>query len=239
MSEKSRILWKNFETFTEISYVMRAGFGTYKFYKIPTGEELHFRAESVAEHSGRMANLLIDIMLLYPGFFHGFDKTRIIKVAICHDFAESVVGDVPDDGSEEHESKLYLEKEFFKNFYSSYPASIQFDLVKLYSDFEQNSSIIGSAIKMVDKMDAIGKLLIFEKNGIRSSIDNLDHPSERDLRYASEIQSKNCTDIWARNLQELFTLNVNMKPLEQIAIDFLKEGCRSAKREWFPFWNVV
>ncbi len=230
-------LWRNYEKFTDLTYVMRGGFIVSKMYRKPTEEELHFRPESVAEHSARVANLLSEIMLYCPEAFSSYDKLAVMKVILDHDIGEIITGDIPDDGSPAHDAKAQTELDAIREFYAGIPESAESLLLTYHQQFEDANTFLGQMLRMVDKVDAIGRLILYEKMGIYGNIYDKEPPSAMDVKFAEEIGTGNCTDVWARHLQWLMYEKIHFySSIAELGERFLREGLHSIGRSWFNFW---
>jgi putative hydrolase of HD superfamily len=69
------------------------------------------RAESVAEHSFQMSPLAL---LVYRYLEGSVDVTRLLKLCICHDLVEAIVGDTPYVEGADRASKRQREEEGLK-----------------------------------------------------------------------------------------------------------------------------
>ena len=244
--DAARNLWKNFETMTELSYVLRKGFEVCGIYTIDVGgpvkifsdPEMLIRPESTAEHSARVANLLSEIMLWYPQYFTKVDHFLVCKTALNHDIGEVEVGDVCDDGGRAHDLKADAEWKAVKAFYGHLPTKIEAKMLDYHRQFEDCNTLLGQMIKMADKVDAIGKLILFEQRGLKGNVYLKDPPSKRDVKFAKMIGTGNCTDVWARHLKWLFETNDFRQPVIDIATDFLTVGLESIGRPLFPWWST-
>lgn len=193
--------------------------------------------ESVGDHSGRTANFMSEVLFAYPKLFEGYSGQAIMKVALDHDVGEVVVHDVADDGSKAHELKAEAEQKAVREYYSHVDDSMSALLMDYHRQFENISTFLGQMIKMADKVDAIARLIMFERYDIYGSIYDKKQPSKQDLKFAKEIGTGNCTDVWARHLYGLFHYEHQFEPaVIKIAEDYLYSGCCAVGRPWFKFW---
>lgn len=193
--------------------------------------------ESVLDHSARVANTMSEIMFAYPDLFDGYSQLAIFKVALNHDIGEATVHDIPDDGSKAHDLKADAEAKAVNDYYSSIPGPMHGIILDYHRQFENMDSFLGQMIKMVDKIDAIARLIMFERYDIRGNIYDKNPPSKQDIKFAEEIGTGNCTDVWARHLYWLFHEKIQFDPaVIKIAEDLLYAGTVSVGRPWFKFW---
>ena len=244
-------LWNNFVSMTDITYVIRQGYvacGVYQQNRtippahsignpnLSTDVEVLLRQESTAEHSARVANLLSEFILWYPLFFQDIDAFMALKVALNHDIGEAVVGDVLDDGTIAHEFKKPREWLAVKEFYGNLPPDMIELALDYHRQFDESNTRLGQMIRMADKVDAVGRLILYEKMGMRGDIYHKNPPSERDEIFAKEIHTGNCTDVWARHLKWLFEKEDFRPQVITVAKDFLAAGLASIGREFFTWW---
>lgn len=113
------------------------------------------RKESVADHSWRVALLVI---LVAPFLDKKINLEKAIKMAIIHDLAESVVGDINIidtlNNQELNKEKLENEKKVFENIVSHLGTELGSELLLLWNEFEENSSYEAKVINALDKIEA-------------------------------------------------------------------------------------
>ncbi|WOL18415.1 hypothetical protein Cni_G27210 [Canna indica] len=114
--------------------------------------------ESIADHMYRMA-----LMALIAGDIPGIDRERCIKIAIVHDIAEAIVGDItPSDGVPKAE-KSRREQEALDEMCKILGGGLRADEIQeLWAEYENNSSIEASLVKDFDKVEMILQALEYE-----------------------------------------------------------------------------
>jgi len=90
--------------------------------------------ESVADHSYSAA-----MMSMVLSDLEGLDTEKIIKMALLHDLAESVVGDITPDRITD-KRKIYVENKAMMQILDNLPSSISQQYIILWDDFQKNSS---------------------------------------------------------------------------------------------------
>lgn len=115
-------------------------------------------AESIADHMYRMA-----LMALIAGDLPGVNRERCIKIAIVHDIAEAIVGDItPSDGVPKAE-KSRREQVALDEMCEILGGGIRADEIQeLWAEYENNSSIEASLVKDFDKVEMILQALEYE-----------------------------------------------------------------------------
>ncbi len=241
-------LWGSFVAYFNLQEVIRSGFtrtGIYGFWFDPNDPDDNPEEQATARkylisttgaHSGRTANLLSDMMELYPTSFSNVDKYLAVKVALCHDIGERVVGDISADGSKAHIEKEEREWQAVLDYYDHLPVDIRQQVAELHREFDKGTSFMGQAIRVADKLDALGELIINEGRGRKGDVLKKREPSEQDKLYAEIIGSGNCTDEWAYAFYQMMQEEAYSTALQMIARDFLAEGLDSIGRKFYYWW---
>ncbi|XP_014509343.1 HD domain-containing protein 2 homolog [Vigna radiata var. radiata] len=114
--------------------------------------------ESIADHMYRMS-----LMALIAPDVPGFDRNKCIKLAIVHDMAEAIVGDItPTDGVSKKE-KTYLEKTALDEMcevLGGGPAGKE--IIELWMEYESNFSLEAKFVKDLDKVEMILQAFEYE-----------------------------------------------------------------------------
>ncbi|KAJ9554070.1 hypothetical protein OSB04_018115 [Centaurea solstitialis] len=110
--------------------------------------------ESIADHMYRMA-----LMALIVGDLPGINRERCIKIAIVHDIAEAIVGDItPSDGVPKVE-KSRLEQAALNEMCNVLGAE---EIQELWREYEDNASLEANLVKDFDKVEMILQALEYE-----------------------------------------------------------------------------
>ncbi|ERN06623.1 HD domain-containing protein 2 isoform X1 [Amborella trichopoda] len=114
--------------------------------------------ESIADHMYRMA-----LMALIAKDMPGVNRERCIKIAIVHDIAEAIVGDItPSDGVPKKE-KSRMEQEALNEMCKVLGGGLRAEEIKeLWEEYENNSSIEANLVKDFDKVEMILQALEYE-----------------------------------------------------------------------------
>ncbi|XP_051150668.1 uncharacterized protein LOC127265048 isoform X2 [Andrographis paniculata] len=114
--------------------------------------------ESIADHMYRMG-----LMALIAPDIPGVDREKCIKMAIVHDIAEAIVGDIaPSDGIPKEE-KSRREREALKNMCELLGGGPRAkEISELWSEYEENSSLEAKVVKDFDKVEMILQALEYE-----------------------------------------------------------------------------
>lgn len=114
--------------------------------------------ESIADHMYRMG-----IMALISNDIPGVDRDKCIKMAIVHDIAEAIVGDItPADGVPKEE-KSRREREALDQMCQLLGAvPTANEITQLWMEYEENSSPEAKVVKDFDKVEMILQALEYE-----------------------------------------------------------------------------
>ncbi|KAK9084521.1 hypothetical protein Syun_031537 [Stephania yunnanensis] len=115
--------------------------------------------ESVADHMHRMG-----LMALIAADIPGLDRDRCIKMAIVHDIAEAIVGDItPSDGVPKEEKTAVNNRPSitFANCLGWIKRWAQ-EIHGLWMEYEQSSSLEAKIVKDFDKVEMILQALEYE-----------------------------------------------------------------------------
>ncbi|XVF42953.1 hypothetical protein PTKIN_Ptkin02bG0001500 [Pterospermum kingtungense] len=114
--------------------------------------------ESIADHMYRMA-----LMALIAGDLPGVNRERCIKIAIVHDIAEAIVGDItPSDGVPKEE-KSRREQAALTEMCKILGGGMRADEIQeLWREYENNASLEANLVKDFDKVEMILQALEYE-----------------------------------------------------------------------------
>ncbi|KAL8224333.1 hypothetical protein R6Q57_019808 [Mikania cordata] len=116
--------------------------------------------ESIADHMYRMA-----LMALIAGDLPGINRGRCIKIAIVHDIAEAIVGDItPSDGVPKVE-KMRLEQAALNEMCNVLGGGMRVtseEIQELWREYEDNTSLEANLVKDFDKVEMILQALEYE-----------------------------------------------------------------------------
>ncbi|KAM7472879.1 hypothetical protein LguiA_011062 [Lonicera macranthoides] len=116
--------------------------------------------ESIADHMYRMG-----LMALISADIPGVNRDKCIKMAIVHDMAEAIVGDItPTDGIPKSE-KSRQEKEALDHMCKLLGGGPRAkEIHELWMEYEENSSVEAKVVKDFDKVEMILQALEYEND---------------------------------------------------------------------------
>ncbi|XP_002534456.3 5'-deoxynucleotidase HDDC2 isoform X1 [Ricinus communis] len=114
--------------------------------------------ESIADHMYRMG-----LMALIAPDIPGIDRDKCVKMAIVHDIAEAIVGDItPSDGIPKEE-KSRKEREALDHMCKLLGGGLRAkEISQLWMEYEENSSPEAKIVKDFDKVEMILQALEYE-----------------------------------------------------------------------------
>ena len=123
-------------------------------WKIKAGLD---NSESVAEHSYMMS-----VMAMVLSDLKSVDSTKVIKMSILHDRAESKIGDfMPDEIG--YDKKSELENYAMSEILESLPEKIQNDYQNLWNEFLLRDTQESKLVHELDKLEMALQAKIYEK----------------------------------------------------------------------------
>nr|GEU86407.1 HD domain-containing protein 2 isoform X2 [Tanacetum cinerariifolium] len=147
--------------------------------------------ESIADHMYRMG-----LMALISSDTPGVNRDKCIKMAIVHDIAEAIVGDItPSDGVPKAE-KSRMEKEALDNMCKLLGGGPRAEEIHaLWMEYEENSTPEAKVVKDFDKIEMILQALEYETEQNRDLEEFFESTAgkfQTDLgkAWASEIASR-------------------------------------------------
>lgn len=236
-----QVLYDNWNEIDELRNVSRQGFlqtKVYGFYGDNEHLELiqRYNVDNDLSHGARVAQMVSDLMDLWPMYYHDVDKACAVRVALNHDIGELVVGDMLDDGCKEHDLKKNPEYQAVDRYFRRMPDEVYYRCMDYYNQFSKSDTFLGQSIRLMDKLDFLGKLIKLEGEGMIGKLSNKVNPSKRDLEFALEIDSDDYVDIVARGLLKIFQDDNFDYRLVQIGVSFLTCALREIGRPFYPWW---
>nr|XP_043609871.1 5'-deoxynucleotidase HDDC2 [Erigeron canadensis] len=152
--------------------------------------------ESIADHMYRMS-----LMALISGDLPGINRERCIKIAIVHDIAEAIVGDItPSDGVPKAE-KSRLEQAALNEMCDVLGGGMRAEEIKeLWREYEDNASLEANLVKDFDKVEMILQALEYETEHDRV-LDEFFHSTAG--KFQTEIGKSWAAEIIARRNSRL------------------------------------
>ncbi len=135
----------------ELKLVKRTGWITFGRVKDP---------ESVADHTMRLASLA-----LVAGDELGVDRRRLVDMAIVHDFAESIVGDIVHEYADKElpnsQEKSQAEHSAIKELLKGLENGNEF--LEMWEEFEDQKTEEAMVLKQLDKFEMVLQALEYEE----------------------------------------------------------------------------
>ena len=116
--------------------------------------------ESVADHSYSTA-----IMSMVLSDLEGLDTEKIIKMALLHDLAESIIGDITPDKMNGMR-KINIENKAMTQILENLPSNVSQQYIVLWDDFQKNSSREANFLHEIDKLEMVFQAKFYLDKGI-------------------------------------------------------------------------
>ena len=140
--------------------------------------------ESVAEHSYSTA-----VISMILSDLEGLNTEKIIKMALLHDLAESIIGDII-SGSITKNEKVRKENIAMKQILKNLPDKIAEPYFEIWNEYQKNSSQESRLLHDIDKLEMAFQAKFYQNKGI---------PKEKLQTFFNtakkEIKSKNLRNI--------------------------------------------
>ncbi|RRR76386.1 MAG: HD domain-containing protein [Candidatus Viridilinea halotolerans] len=119
--------------------------------------------ESVAEHSFGVATLALVVGDLYPEL----DRGHLLAMAILHDMAEALLGDLPASASRllGKAAKHEAERKAMLEIFHGLPCSDAY--LALWEEYSQAASKEARLVKALDRLEMLAQALAYERAGAR------------------------------------------------------------------------
>lgn len=130
------------------------------------------RYESVADHTWRMAVIL---MLVEKSLSQPIDFSKAVKMALIHDLAEIIAGDLSPLGTdgtgrdshlynkEKAKEKLVNEEKAMREILSNLSPEIRDELYDLWMEYERQENFESRVVKAIDKIESKLQVLEYQK----------------------------------------------------------------------------
>ena len=140
--------------------------------------------ESVADHSYSTA-----VMSMILSDLDGLNTEKIIKMALIHDLAESIIGDII-PGQITNDEKISKENQAMKQILKNLPGEIIETYLEIWCEYQTNSSQESNLLHDIDKLEMAFQAKFYQNNGIsKEKLQTFFNTAKK------EIKSKNLRNI--------------------------------------------
>jgi len=140
--------------------------------------------ESVADHS--YSTTVLSMIL---SDMKGLDSEKIIRMALLHDLAESIIGDITPDHITKNE-KITKENHAIKQILKNLPDKIAEPYFEIWNEYQKNSSQESRLLHDIDKLEMAFQAKFYQNKGIsKEKLQTFFNTAKK------EIKSKNLRDI--------------------------------------------
>jgi len=116
--------------------------------------------ESVADHS--YSTTVLSMIL---SDMKGLDTEKIIRMALLHDLAESIIGDITPEHITKNE-KIHKENHAIKQILKNLPDGITESYFEIWNDYQKKLSREAILLHDIDKLEMAFQAKFYQKNGI-------------------------------------------------------------------------
>ena len=116
--------------------------------------------ESVADHS-----YSVSVMSMILADLEGLNTEKIIKMALLHDLAESIIGDIT-PSSMKNDDKNTKENHAMQKILMNLPNEIRKSYFKIWDEYQNNSSKESSLLHDIDKLEMAFQAKFYQESGI-------------------------------------------------------------------------
>ena len=142
---------KFFEKVLELKNIPRQGWKE----KLEIGN-----TESVADHS--YSTTVLSMVL---SDIKGLNTEKIIRMALLHDLAESIIGDITPDHIKKNE-KVIKENHAIKQILKNLPNNIAESYFEIWNDYQKKLSKEAILLHEIDRLEMAFQAKFYQKNGI-------------------------------------------------------------------------
>jgi putative hydrolase of HD superfamily len=117
-------------------------------------------SESVADHSYSTS-----VMSMILSDLEGINSEKIIRMALLHDLAESIIGDITPNVIKKDE-KIMKENLAMKQILKNLPNKISKQYFEIWNEYQNNSSEESSLLHDIDKLEMAFQAKFYQEKGI-------------------------------------------------------------------------
>ncbi len=114
--------------------------------------------ESVADHTFGVAFLAL---ILADEVDPSLNHEKLLKMALLHDYSESVIGDTTPRNEVDHAFRKHMESEIFSDFFSTLKGGQA--LIRQFQEFETQTSPEAKFLKEIDALEMTLQAVFYEK----------------------------------------------------------------------------
>ena len=116
--------------------------------------------ESVADHSYSTA-----VISMILSDIEGLNSEKIIKMALLHDLAESIIGDITPEHITNNE-KIVKENQAMKSILKNLPSNSAKLYFEIWNEYQNNSSQESKLLHDIDKLEMAFQAKFYQEKGI-------------------------------------------------------------------------
>lgn len=229
-------IWRNYFNIKTQTRVIRSGYAMFGVYEMPKKRLVDKRSESVLEHAGGIIALMTMLNMFYPEMFE-FSEADF-RFMLLHDLPEIYMGDIPDDGRQEKDTKRSLEEEYFSLMMKQFPEKESRENLIRLNKYQLGADEKSRKLFLIDKLEAVLQAMVYQtiaKKFDRVYSREISTLSERDRKFAEEIGSTEMVDLFLVNF--LDKTQGFIEEERDIAIGIIVAGFLNLGWRW-PSWTI-
>jgi putative hydrolases of HD superfamily len=124
-------------------------------------------AESVASHTLLMIVLVSFFSEKYRYSYK--KKSKLMEMALIHDLAESIIGDITPEAMNEEKKKKLEDKAFSQIIEKIFPKSLKIKYLDLWHEYQMKKSFESKFIHLIDKLEMVvqAKYYLDKRRGVK------------------------------------------------------------------------
>lgn len=140
-----------------------------------SGATRNGRSESTAEHSWRLALMI----LVFERNLPGIDVPRLLKLCLIHDLGEAISGDVPAPSQTPDDNRQLRERLDFQALCTPLPGDVAQELLLLWDEYAEAKTHEARLAKAFDKLETMLQHLLMPKGDVIFYDFNLSYGRDR------------------------------------------------------------
>ena len=133
--------------------------------------------ESVADHSYSTT-----VMSMILSDLEGLNSEKIIRMALLHDLAESIIGDITPEHITKNE-KINKENHAMKQILKNLPNKIAEQYFEIWNEYQKNSSQESKLLHDIDKLEMAFQAKFYQNKGIsKEKLQTFFNTAEKEIK---------------------------------------------------------
>jgi putative hydrolase of HD superfamily len=148
-----------------------------------------FKEDDSASHSWRVALMTL---LLAEKVDKSLDIKKMLEIAIVHDLAETITGDIDalliENGSVQKKDKQKNEMKAMSQLLQNLPSDLQEKIMSIWEDYEYGKSEEAKFVKVLDKMEAQTHIFTQDAKDKYDAPNFILHYADKPLKHCKQLK---------------------------------------------------